>query len=1179
MKNRSFFARLRAAVTAALLVAAGLPLASVHALTATPASYSVSRHAVSAAANHEFRFETPTGVDAASDTIVLNYQSAFGLGAVTVGDIDLLHGPVTGLEVNEALAGAPGVGTWGVSVGASSITLTAPTNAAVGEIAVNDIVTIRIGTNAAGGVNQITNPSIAQAAQIILGGTFGDSNTVSVPIVSNDSVTVTATVAATSTSGGGGGNGDTVPPQIFNVQVINITSSTASIIWNTDESSDSAVDYGLTISYGSGTVANGNFVTSHQVDLSLLSPNTTYHFQVKSRDTASNLATLGDFQFTTTGDVTAPIITNVQVINITDTSARVTWQTNEPATSRVDYGASTAYGLSLSDPGLVFSHSIDITGLSPLTTYNFFVTSQDASGNAATSSNGTFMTTGDTTPPANPMNFVATGGNAVVHLSWTLPPDPDLAGVRIVRRTDTFPTGPLDGALIYTGLGTATDDLAVTNGTTYYYAIFAFDGNGNYSSGAIDSATPQANIVPEDNAAVCGNGIDDDGDGSVDCADSGCAVLPMCTAPVPENTSARCSNGIDDDQDGNIDCQDSECTAFPICTPTPPVPENTNARCSNGLDDDQDGATDCVDSGCAGLPVCSPLPPNQTQPPIPNQPQPTPEGQTITIHPLFYGAGGTVQLIPDASGEFGAPAGSAVLIVVPIADLGALPDKAYATINGSSYNLVLSSDGTSYEGTFVVPSPGLYPVSVAMTFQGGGAAVSNFTLRSQAGGQVVEETVLGPSDTPVPGANVTLFVEQNGVWVVWNGAPFGQANPQVIGPDGGFLFVVPNGRYYVQVEKDGYLTAVSTPRSITKGVFGERIGLVKTPPTLPENPTPAEIVQSVVGQTIFGATIIGNLLREPAVQQTVQETISPALLAIALLNVAGALPLFNALAFLQYLFTQPLLLLGRRRKKKWGTVYNSLTKQPVELAIVRLLQHGTGLVVQTRVTDKYGRYSFIPKPGEYRLEVVKPGYVFPTQHLKGKENDVDFTDLYHATPIEVKKDSIVAVNIPIDPVVAEEAPRRVIFKKVFRSIQEDVALITVVASVIALVIAPGLTIALVTLGQVGMYLLFRRLSAPAPAKEWGIVFDPKTRKPLAGVVVRIFDKKFNKLLETQVTDANGKYGFFVRRNVYYVTAEKAGYGKYVSPDIDLSEKDEALVDQNLPLKPIEMEPTPSPKSP
>jgi hypothetical protein len=92
---------------------------------------------------------------------------------------------------------------------------------------------------------------------------------------------------------------------------------------------------------------------------------------------------------------------------------------------------------------------------------------------------------------------------------------------------------------------------------------------------------------------------------------------------------------------------------------------------------------------------------------------------------------------------------------------------------------------------------------------------------------------------------------------------------------------------------------------------------------------------------------------------------------------------------------------------------------------------------------------------------------------------------------------------------------------------------------------------------------------PSKPKNWGMAIDGKTKKPLSRAVIRIFDKKYNKLLETQVTDKNGKYGFFVKRNVYYVTAEKAGYSKYVSQDIDLSHKDDAVIDQNIILLPVD----------
>ena len=58
--------------------------------------------------------------------------------------------------------------------------------------------------------------------------------------------------------------------------------------------------------------------------------------------------------------------------------------------------------------------------------------------------------------------------------------------------------------------------------------------------------------------------------------------------------------------------------------------------------------------------------------------------------------------------------------------------------------------------------------------------------------------------------------------------------------------------------------------------------------------------------------------------------------------------------------------------------------------------------------------------------------------------------------------------------------------------------------------------------------------------------------PLANTIARIFDKKFNKLLETQVTDKTGKYAFLVGKNEYYVVFERPGYEKQTSNTIDLT---------------------------
>ncbi|MCK4546353.1 MAG: T9SS type A sorting domain-containing protein [Candidatus Eisenbacteria sp.] len=69
----------------------------------------------------------------------------------------------------------------------------------------------------------------------------------------------------------------TVPPYVSDV-----TSTTATIEWETNIDSDSWVDYGETIAYGSGTGQIGETVPHHVVDLSGLTPNTVYHFRAQS---------------------------------------------------------------------------------------------------------------------------------------------------------------------------------------------------------------------------------------------------------------------------------------------------------------------------------------------------------------------------------------------------------------------------------------------------------------------------------------------------------------------------------------------------------------------------------------------------------------------------------------------------------------------------------------------------------------------------------------------------------------------------------------------------------------------------------------------------------------------------------------------------------------------------------
>ena len=94
----------------------------------------------------------------------------------------------------------------------------------------------------------------------------------------------------------------------------------------------------------------------------------------------------------------APQISDVQVSAITETTAVITWTTDIPGDSEVQYGTVSknwgSYPNTATDPALVTSHSITLSGLSQARDYYFRVGSTDAYGN------GPDNKTGDSNPAA-----------------------------------------------------------------------------------------------------------------------------------------------------------------------------------------------------------------------------------------------------------------------------------------------------------------------------------------------------------------------------------------------------------------------------------------------------------------------------------------------------------------------------------------------------------------------------------------------------------------------------------------------------------------------------------------------------------------------------------------------------------------------------------------------------------
>lgn len=130
--------------------------------------------------------------------------------------------------------------------------------------------------------------------------------------------------------------------------------------------------------------------TSTNYSLDVLSSTTTYYWRVDSF-CLGKLVTGDTWKFTTSA--VAPSISNIEVIDATAEDAVVTWETDQPSTSQVEYGTDSNYGaLTPKDTNLKKIHSVTLTGLSHSTVYHFRVISANSLNMTTNSDDRSFAT-------------------------------------------------------------------------------------------------------------------------------------------------------------------------------------------------------------------------------------------------------------------------------------------------------------------------------------------------------------------------------------------------------------------------------------------------------------------------------------------------------------------------------------------------------------------------------------------------------------------------------------------------------------------------------------------------------------------------------------------------------------------------------------------------------------------
>jgi len=287
---------------------------------------------------------------------------------------------------------------------------------------------------------------------------------------------------------------DTTPPSIGLIQVSGISQSIAVASWYTDEPSNGQVEYGTTISYGS-TLADAAYSAQHGLTLTGLLASTEYHLRVSGRDVYGNGPAFSpDIVFRTLKreDKKAPVISNVRVDGLTDRTALVRWETDEPADSAVEYGLTRSLGQMAANASFVQSHCVRLAGLSPGTLHYFVARSKDPSGNGPGSSAIlTFATSDkrDGSPPAVREVTVTGITDALAIVSWTTdePADGRVEFGPGQNYTRTVTSGRLEIAhsALVTGLLPKTQ---------YHFRVGSSDQSGNGPAYSDDSVFTTASV-------------------------------------------------------------------------------------------------------------------------------------------------------------------------------------------------------------------------------------------------------------------------------------------------------------------------------------------------------------------------------------------------------------------------------------------------------------------------------------------------------------------------------------------------------------------------------------------------------------------------------------------------------------------------------------------------------------
>jgi hypothetical protein len=234
---------------------------------------------------------------------------------------------------------------------------------------------------------------------------------------------------------------------IKNLRATNIKDTEATITWSTSEATVGTVKYGRDATLSVTQTASVQIAREqHEVTVDGLLPETTYYYRVAALSTRGDTTSSRGTPFITLpdqelNDQTAPVITGIQVVGVTSSSAEIHWKTDDRTRGKIHYDlthpfANTATEFPTEPTRYERDHALVLTELQDSTTYYFSVDATNkANKNTVTTQDLSFTTLGKPTIAICP-DVITVGAGTTFDLGLCILNAKDVHGVALIVEYD-----------------------------------------------------------------------------------------------------------------------------------------------------------------------------------------------------------------------------------------------------------------------------------------------------------------------------------------------------------------------------------------------------------------------------------------------------------------------------------------------------------------------------------------------------------------------------------------------------------------------------------------------------------------------------------------------------------------------------------------------------------------------